>query len=357
MKKRQPELSFFGIGGDGMVSENTETVYHAREMSFLGFIEVLKHLPFIRRVFRRMVSLLKERKPGLVILIDYPGFNLRFAKVAKKQEIPVLYYISPQVWAWGKRRVKKIAKTVDRMLVIFPFESNFYEKEDLDVRFVGHPLKDIVRTQQTKESFLSGLGLDPQKPTVGLLPGSREQEVRRLLPEMIKAFRLLKNDIPDLQAVLSLAPMVSNRVYESLLVEIESIRPVEDETYEVMAHSDAVMVASGTATLETAILGTPMVVLYKMSLLSYLIGRALVRVKNIGLVNIVAGHTIVPELIQGRAQADKIARALLPFLTDEKNRIRVKHDLADVSKKLGDKGASARAAESVLDFMNIKKRY
>ena len=201
IKKKRSDLDLFGIGGDRMASAGVDTIYHVREMSFLGFFEVLKHLPFVRRVFRRMVTLLVERRPMVVILIDYPGFNLKFARAAKKHGVPVIYYISPQVWAWGRNRIKKIARLVDRMLVIFPFEAELYSDHGLDVRFVGHPLKDVVQARQNRESFIQNLNFDPGRPILGLLPGSRQQEVHRLLPEMLDALKILRKDIPDLQAV------------------------------------------------------------------------------------------------------------------------------------------------------------
>ena len=353
LKERRPDLHFFGSGGDGMTEQRMETIYHIRDMSFLGFFEVLKHLPFVWRVFRSMIAILEERRPRLVILIDYPGFNLRFAKAAKKRGFHVLYYISPQVWAWGKKRIKKIARRVDRMLVFFPFEVDLYQKEGLDVRFVGHPLKDVVRVRQNKTSFFRELGLDPNRPTVGLLPGSREQEVQRLLPEMVKAVKRLQRTIPDLQAVVGLVPILADTVYTPFLKGGTSIRPVRNHTYDVMSHCDAVMVASGTATLETAILGTPMVILYRMSRISYLIGRALVRLKHIGLVNIVAGRDVVPELIQKDARGEKIAKAVSVFLSDDVKRTNVIKELKKVSDKLGGKGATERAAESVMEFIDV----
>lgn len=351
LRKKNSDLQFFGIGGDQMMKEGVKTIRHVREMSFLGFSEVVKHLPFVRQVFREMVTLLKERNPSLVLLIDYPGFNLRFAKASKKHGIPVLYYISPQVWAWGRGRVKKIARRIDRMVVIFPFEEHIYREADVDVQFVGHPLKDVVRVKNLREEFFKEQGLDPSKPVVGLVPGSRSQEIRNLLPEMIKACNLLQEKIPNLQPILGFAPMLSNNVYEPFLKKDETIRTVRNKTYEVMAHSDVVMVASGTATLETAILGTPLVILYKMSHPSFLLGKALIRVKHIGLVNIVAGEKIVPELIQGNVKADRIAEEVSSLLTNGERIKRMKKDLKLVSRRLGKKGATKRAADAVLEFL------
>lgn len=355
LRKKLPDLEFFGIGGDRMAEEGVEIVYHVREMSFLGFFEVVKHLPFVRKVFRKMEALLEEREPCLVLLIDYPGFNLRFAGEAKRRGFPVLYYISPQVWAWGERRLKKIARRVDRMIVIFPFEEELYRREGMDVRFVGHPLKDVVKVDRSKKTFFRELGLDPTRPTVGLLPGSRHQEVRRLLPEMRKAYDLLRERMDGLQAILGMAPTLSAEVYQPFLDEGKAVRSVQNRTYEVMAHSDAVMVASGTATLETAILGTPMIILYKLSSPSFLLGRMLVKLKLIGLVNIVAGKEIVPEFIQGNIKAEKIGEEVFNLLTDAERQKSVKQELQEVSRRLGERGASERAAEAVVEFLERVK--
>ena len=355
--RRRSEFAFFGMGGDRMAEEGVEIVRHVREMSFLGFVEVLRHLPFVRRVFREMVVSLERRNPRVVVLIDYPGFNLQFAKEAKKRGFPVLYYISPQVWAWGRRRVKKISQCVDRMVVIFPFEEGFYRKEGMDVTFVGHPLKDVVRVARSKRVFFESLGLDPAKPTLGMLPGSRDQEVRRLLPEMREACEILRERMDSLQAILGMAPTLADETYRSFLSEGDRVRSVRNSTYEVMAHSDVVMVASGTATLETALLGTPMVILYKMSRLSFLLGRLLVKLRNVGLVNIVAGRKVVPELLQGAARGRRVAEEVFPLLTDAERRKAVERDLQEVSLRLGEKGASQRAATAVLEFVEgLKSR-
>lgn len=352
LKNMRPDLHFFGIGGDQMVAEGVETIHHAREMSFLGFFEIIKHLPFVRRVLRRMITLLEKRNPCLVLLIDYPGFNLRLARAANKRGIPVLYYISPQVWAWDKKRVNKMAEWVGRIVVIFPFEEAIYQKVGMDVRFVGHPLKDVVKPRLSKGAFFEELGFDPNRPTVGLLPGSRLQEVRKLLPEMVRACDFLRQEIPDLQAVVGIAPTLPDEAYGPVLDGKNRIFPVHDRTHDVMAHSDVAIVASGTATLETTILGTPLVVVYKMSRLSFLLGKALVKVDHIGLVNIVAGRKIVPELLQDEANGRRIADEVINLIADENRRDGIKRDLEEVSQKLGEKGATKRAAEAVLDFIH-----
>lgn len=351
VKKRRPECVFFGIGGDEMKKAGVETVFHAREMAFLGFFEVLKHFPFIRRVFRTLSGLADTRKPDCCVLIDYPGFNLRFADRMHKRGIPVFYYISPQVWAWGKGRVKKMARCIDRIAVIFPFEADIYQKAGIPVRYVGHPLQDRVKAAMAKKDFFRGLGLDPKKPTVGLLPGSRGQEVRKLLPEMVGAYRKLAETIPGLQGLIGLAPTLSMSDVSPYAQETDpSLRIVDGRTYETMAHSDAVMVASGTATLETALFGTPMVILYKMAPLSYCLGKWLVKIESIGLVNIVAGKRVAPELLQRQANAERISESIRPLILDPKTNARVRNELKIVGEKLGKGGASARAAEWLLDM-------
>jgi lipid-A-disaccharide synthase len=356
IKKKRPELEIFGIGGDEMEKQGMEIVYHVRDMSFLGFFEVIRHLPFIRRVFRKMKKFMKDRRPDLILLIDYPGFNLRFAAQARIMRTPVLYYISPQVWAWGKRRVKKIARIVDKMLVIFPFEVDLYEKAGVNVEFVGHPLIDAVKVNTSRKVFFKTLNLDPEKPTMGLLPGSRNQEISRLLPEMIAALHLLRKKQPDLQFLLGKSPTVSDEIYLPFLAPEPSIHSVRGHTYDIMSHSDMVLVASGTATLETAILQTPMVILYKMSTLSFFIGRLLVKVRQIGLANIVAGRKVVPELLQKQAKGIIIAKTAWQILNDEGQRDRIRQELSSVSRRLGEPGASERAANAVMAFLDKQDR-
>jgi len=354
LRSKSSNLTFFGIGGNEMAKESMDIVYHAKDMAFLGFFEVVRHLPFIRKVFRNMIILLKERKPDLVILIDYPGFNLRFAKKVKKLGFPVIYYISPQVWAWGKGRVKKMVRVIDLMMVIFPFEETFYKQEGMDVRFVGNPLKGVVKPGQSREDFLTDQKLTHQKHVIGLLPGSRKQEVQRILPEMIEALCYIQKQIPDCQAILGLSPTLPDSIYKPYLEANLSIPAVREKTYDIMAHSDVVLVASGTATLETALSGTPMIILYKMAPLSYWIGKRLVSLDHFGMVNIVAGREVVPELLQNQATGKQIAAEILSILNDPQKQKEMKRDLEEVSQKLGDPGASDKAADAVLNFLERK---
>lgn len=350
MKKLNPDLRFIGIGGDHMAEQGMELIYHSREMAFLGFFEVVKHYPFIRKVFYDLVDTVQKEKPAMIVLIDYPGFNLRFARKMHELGVPILYYISPQVWAWGKDRVKKMAKWIGRMLVIFPFEKSIYEKEGMDVHFVGHPLRDEAVPSKTKSQFFKFLKLNTKHPTVGLLPGSRRQEVEKLLPDILDAYQILKKQIPDLQAILGMAPTLDDAFYHQFL-DPREIVCVRNETYNIMGHSDSVFVASGTATLETGLLGTPMVIVYRIAPISYLMGKYLVKIKNIGLVNIVAGETVVPERIQDDVNGETLAETMYPLLMDKVVQKEIKEKLHRVQDNLGEKGASKRAAEKAVEYL------
>lgn len=350
IRDRDSTIQLFGMGGDGMIEQGFDCLVHIRDMSFLGFIEVLRHLPLIRRVMKNLLRSLDKRKPDAVVLIDYPGFNLRFASRVRKRGIPVIYYISPQIWAWGGRRIKKIAANVDHMIVIFPFEKDLYEKANVNVTFVGHPLKDGVQAVRDRESFLKDYGLNGRKPVLALMPGSRSQEVERHLPVMIEAAERIRQDIPGLQVLVSRAPNLPSGLFDRCLDGAGAVTTVK-EPYEMTAHADLLIVASGTATLEAAILGTPMIVIYKMSSGSFHIARFLVKLKNIALVNIVAGKTIVPELIQDDANAETLSETALKYLNSKELCETTGKELQNVSEALGNSGASGRAADVIMEMV------
>jgi len=347
VKEKDPSVSFFGIGGVRMREAGVELQHTTQEMAFLGFTEVLKHLPFVSRVLNEMEALLRKRKPGLLVLIDYPGFNLRLAERAKRLGIPVMYYISPQVWAWGKGRVRKMRRLVDKMVVAFPFEVEIYEKEGIPVEFVGHPLLEAVKSGMTKEGFCFKAGLNAAKPVLGLLPGSRRQEVKKILPVMVEAAKKIDEQRSDVQPVVGMAEGLEERDFGSA----RDLPKVKGLTYGLMASSDLVLVASGSATLETAILGTPMVVVYKTSFLSYQIAKKVVTIPNIALINVVAGKRLVPEFVQGQARPDKVAKAALELLGDSSKREEIKQELKKAVSSLGGPGASAKAAEIALSLV------
>jgi len=345
MHNINPDLCFYGVGGERMKKAGVSLIAHSSEMAVMGITEVLPRLGFILKVRRELKKSLRQSRPALLILIDYPGFNLSLAKFARENGIKVFYYISPKVWAWRKKRIYALEKYVDRMALILPFEEQVYEEVDLDARFVGNPLLDTVKRKYTRGEALKKFGLRENLTTIALLPGSRKGEVTKLLPEMLEMAKILKDRIPAIQFVLPLADTLSPDFVHGLTDRSGvDFRIIEENVYDVVGLSDIAVVASGTATLETAILGVPMIIVYRVSPLTYLIGRVVVNVDNIGLVNIIAGKTVVPELIQGDANPEKMADEVYDILTSGSRMDEMKKDLLDVSKKLGDPGASERTA-------------
>jgi len=344
-----PGVRVSGVGGERMRREGMELVHDIADLSFMGFTEVLRNLGTISNVRRELIGEMESRRPDVVVLIDYPGFNLRFAREVKKRGIPVLYYISPQVWAWHRGRVRKMKGLVDRMKVVFPFEVEIYRSEGIDVEFVGHPLAEQIGTTCTHAEFFRRNGLDPEKKLLGLFPGSRRQEVERILPVMAESARELSRS-RGLQSAIGVAPNLGKEFVGRFIGAETGIVMVENGTYDLMAYADAAVVTSGTATLETGWFGTPMAVVYRTSPLTYAIGRLLVSVKSIGLVNIVAGRPVVPELVQGRMTPRNIAGALGPMLDDDSVSASIRRELSVIREKLGGPGASARVARGILSL-------
>ena len=344
----EPDIQIGGIGGNRMRNAGMELLYHVRDMSFMGFAEVVRHLPFIRRVMNRLQQWVEEEQPDAVILIDYPGFNLRFARRMKKRDIPVYYYISPQVWAWGKGRLKKMHKLVDTMFVIFPFEEELYREHGVNARFVGHPLVEEVETVEPKESFFQSVGLDPEVTTVGLLPGSRRQEIERHLEEMLDATDIIRSryDKP-VQFCLAIAPDRSLEEFD--LSAARDITLIQERTYVVMQHSNVAIVSSGSATLELAYFGTPMVIIYKTSTLTWWLGNLLVDMPYIGLANIVAEKKVLPELLQHDASGSNIAEETLHYLRESEYYQSVRSELQHIRDKLGEPGAGHRVASAICE--------
>jgi lipid-A-disaccharide synthase len=347
LKRRQPSIEIFGIGGDKMRQEGMTLTYHVRELSFMGFVEVLQHLPLIWSVERTLEQLLVLKKPDVVLLIDYPGFNLRFARKAKKHGMKIVYYISPQVWAWKKGRVKKMVGVVDKMLVVFPFEEEIYRKKGIDVQFVGHPLLEELNVEFTRDQFCKRHGLDPKNKILALIPGSRRQEIENLFSVMARAAGALQRD-ERCEIVVAVAPNLRRELFETFVPPGVSLHFAENATHEVMKYAHLAIVTSGTATLETACFETPMVVVYRTSWITYHIARALVRIKNISLVNIVAGKTIVPELVQGDATVPKIVAAVSELFRNEERCFRMRKELSAVKGLLGSLGASTNVAKTIL---------
>ena len=352
MLNLDPALNFYGIGGNRLQKEGVELLANASDMAVVGLTEVVSKLGNILKIMGMLKKSLDERRPDLVFLIDYPDFNIPLAKAAKKRGIKVFYYISPQVWAWRKSRIGQIKKTVSKMAVILPFEVETYRQKGFGVNYVGHPLLDMVKLNYSKQESRKKFGLSEDEITIGILPGSRTSEVRILMPELLRAAQILKREMPDLQFVLPLADTLE----ETSVTEIISgfnvdVKVVSGHTYDVISCADLALVASGTATLETALLGVPMIIVYKISLLSYVIGRLFVHVKNIGLVNIIAGKTIVPELIQGDASGKRIAAESLSILKNGERRQKMIKELEAIRARLGEPGAARRAAQIAHDMI------
>ncbi len=362
LKARHPDMDVFGVGGDRMERAGCELIYHIERFSVMGITEVVRHLPFIRKALRRLDDLLESRRPDLMILIDYPDFNLRLARKAHRRGIPVLYYISPQVWAWRPRRIHTIVRLVDCMAVVFPFEVELYENAGGKVVFVGHPMLDdghpmveALESPQTRAEFCEGTGLDPDRPIIGMLPGSRILEVERMLPAMRGTLEKVREVLPGAQGVIGLAPTVPRAGLAGILEDearpedaVRGVPVVENRTYEVMRHADVLLVTSGTATLESACFGTPLLVLYRMSRLSWWIARRLVSIPDIGLVNVVAGRRIAPEFLQDAVDPNTLAPVVLELLRDPDRRSDMTRQLSEVKNRLGTPGAAARVADLAL---------
>lgn len=351
LKKRLPQVNFYGIGGDEMAASGVQLIYHIRDMAFLGLTEVIRHLPFIRSVFKRLQKWLNESQPAAVILIDYPGFNLRLARMAKQRHIPVIYFICPQLWAWGKHRIKKIRRFVDLPLVIFKFEEEFYARYGITAKFVGHPLVDEIKISLDEETFRTRHQLHSEKPIIALLPGSRSHELHQLLPLMAQAAQNFDGN-GQYQWVVGKSATLPINIFQALLRDFPFIKIVEHDTHHLQKFAWLALVASGTATLETAYLGTPMIVLYKVSPLTYWIGRLLVNIPNIALVNIVLQRRIVPELLQKEVTASRIEQEVRKYTVEPQYYQKVAAELQKVPSILGEAGAAARAADEIVKFLS-----
>jgi len=350
-----PDVKVWGMGGEHLRRAGAEILIDSSRLAVVGLTEVLGRMGSLYRAYRNLKGLIQGGEVSLLLLIDFPDFNLRLARVAKDAGVPVLYYISPQVWAWRSGRIRKIAQRVQKMAVIFPFEVPLYREAGLGVEFVGHPLMDAFGSDSIPAS--SG---PPEKewkgsPLIALLPGSRQKEVISLLPEMIRGAQIITCRKPDARFLLALAPaMASDEIRRFLPTSGAAITLVEGKTYQAIRAADLVVVASGTATLETAILGKPMVIIYRLSALSYWVGRWMIKVKWIGLANIVAGRRLVPELIQEEARGERIAEEVLKILEDEAYRKEMTAGLAEVGRKLGTPGAAERVAKMALEMIKTE---
>ncbi|MCH7964688.1 MAG: lipid-A-disaccharide synthase [Bacteroidetes bacterium] len=352
LKKLDAELTIFGIGGDRMCEQGMNILYHINKMAFLGFTEVVRHLPFIKKVQAGLLAVVKKEEIKNVVLIDYPGFNLNIAKKFKKNRIKTIYYISPQLWAWGSGRMKKIKRLVNKMLVVFLFEEKLYKSNNVDVEFVGHPLIDRINEYQflSKEELFSKFNLDGSKELLLLMPGSRKHEVEKLFLQIIKAANKLADEF-NLQIVIACSSNIDENLFYGLSGHSD-FKVITGYTYDLMKYAKFGIIKSGTSTLEAGYFALPMIIVYKISGLTYLIVKKLIKVSKIGMVNILLDDNVVPELIQNDVSEGKIYDAGEKILSDKEYYNSVKLKLNMVKDKLGNEGASARAAKQIYALMN-----
>jgi lipid-A-disaccharide synthase len=341
-------VSVAGLGGPEFAAAGGELLADFRGLAVTGLTEAIAKLPKSQKTMSRLYHAAREHRPAALVVVDFPDFNLRLAARVKSLGIPVIYYISPQIWAWRASRLETIRKVADLMLVIFPFEEAIYHDAGVRVEFVGHPLVDLARPSASRNEFLRRLDLRPERPTVAILPGSRPNEVARILPDLIAAARRIRARVPDAQFVVARAPYLDDRLYGPIGDGSVPAVTVERETDAVLASADVAMTASGTATVQTALHDTPMVVVYRVSPMTYRLGRRWVKLDTFAMVNLIAGERIVPELIQTDFTPEAVADEVVSLLTDSERRGSMRAGLRRVRERLGPPGASRRAAEAIL---------
>jgi lipid-A-disaccharide synthase len=353
LQQQQPEIQLSGIGGDKMRAAGVELIADFSELAVMGLVEVLKRYGDIKKIFNKVVAHLQQLQPDLLVLVDYPGFNLKLAKQAKKLGIPVVYYISPKVWAWRKGRVKTIKRYVDHMAVLFPFEVPIYQQVGVPVTCVGHPLVDAVKTELTTEQAKQHIGLDANNKVLGLFPGSRNSEVHALLPTMLQAAERIQQRHPDLTIVLPLAPGLSCQTLQPLLEQSSvTVNLIEGEFYTLTKACDAIVAASGTVTLEIALLGVPHFLIYHVAPLSYSILKRLVNIPYVGLCNIITEQNIVKEILQDEVTAERLDQELSNLLSSENAQQTATQIQQQVLTALGPAGGAANAAQLMIKLLN-----
>jgi len=351
LKTRFPAATICGVGGTHLQAEGVSMLSSSDELAVVGVVEVLKKLRTVFKVYKTLSRYLREQHPDVLILVDYPEFNLRLARVARKLQIPIVYYISPQVWAWRSGRVRLIQRLVHKMIVIFPFEREFYQQHGVAVEWVGHPLVERVQSSLNREEFCRQHGFEASRPLVGFLPGSRESEVERLLPVMLEAIRRIHSQDSAVQFVLPLASSLERSSLFENVVLPPHVRLIRQQTYDAIHAADLIVTASGTVTVETAILETPMIITYIVSPLTYWLGRMFIKVPFIGMVNLIAGKEVAKELIQDMVTPDAIESEVLRLLQEKETLTKMKNELRIVHQKLGEPGAADRAAMVVADIL------
>ena len=352
LKILKPDIEFFGLGGNLCKEAGVDIDFDISKLAVVALVDVLKNIVAIGRVFKDLLKKVDSKKPDLAILVDYPGFNLRIAKELKKRGIPVLYYISPQVWAWGEDRINIIKKCVAKIIVFFKFEEDLYKKRGVTAEFIGHPLLETVKPTLQKNEILKKYGLAEDKPIIALLPGSRMTEVNTLLKIMVEAVKIIDKKINGIQVIIAKYRDLPIELYEKAVKDSGiNIKIADGDAYNMLSAASFAIVASGTATLETAIIGTPFIITYKTGLINYIAYKIVAKIRILGLVNVIAGRVIVPELLQYNATPERIAKASLEIISDTSKRYSMIADLKKVKDSLGSPGARLRAARACLPYL------
>ena len=355
LRHKFDNAQFYGLGGPRMRNAGVELEGDISKTAVVGPFEALSSLGVLYSVFRRLADRVEAEPPSAAVLIDFPDFNLRLAKRLKHAGVPVVYYVSPQVWAWREGRVKQIQELVNKMLVILPFEEEIYRKAGVDVEFVGHPLIDMVKATKSKEEFCDDHGIDPRKTIVALLPGSRRKEVRFVLPTMCEAAALILAKKPDAQFVLPLASGLDRKFVQKMIRGVP-VKVIANDTYNAVRYARAAIVASGTATLETALLGTPEVIVYRISQATWTLGKFLLRVRLFGLVNIILGEEVVPELFQDKMTPQAVSQTALRLMDDVWIQSRIRGNYEKLRRQLGSGNVAERVADAVAKLANSEQR-
>lgn len=352
LKRLNPNLEFFGIGGNLSKNAGVEINFDISGLALVGVVEVLKNISIVKRAYNSIIAKVDSEKVDLAILVDYPGFNLRLARALKARAIPIVYYISPQVWAWGENRIKIIKKCVKKIIVFFVFEEELYRRHGVDVEYVGNPLIDIAKPSLPKEEILKKYGLSRGKTTIAILPGSRALEVKALLSIIISSCKIMNEKLRNAQFIIAKYQDLPIGLYEEAIKDSKlDIRIADGDTYNALSAADFAIVASGTATLETAIIGVPFLIVYRTNFLTDILGRLVVKTAFLGLVNIIAKKELVPELLQSDATPEKIAKKAIEIMTDEKKKSAMLDGVKKVKSYLGSSGASLRAAQAILPLL------
>ena len=352
LRKRWPDARFFGCAGPRLLNQGVDPVIRMEDLAVVGIFEVIRHIPRIYGKFRQLLAAADERKPDLAILTDAPDFNMRVAAQLKRRGIPVVYYVAPQLWAWRSWRVHKLRRAIDLLLPIFPFEQDWFGSRGVPTKYVGHPLVDAVKTTKSREEFCREHGIDPKKPLLAVLPGSRKGEAARNLPDALDAVARLKAAGP-LEIVLPASSTTGNSFFRQRVSD-QSVHIVENDTQNALGAADVALVASGTATVEAALLEAPMVVFYRVSRPTWIVGRLLVNVPFYSMVNLLAGRRVVAELIQSECNGEQIAAEAQKLLQNAEGRRRMKRDLKEITSRLqGSRPAAERAAEAICERFNL----